>query len=50
MIPLEHSGLVISAIFIMLALVSFALLWVVCVIADEWREDDWRPDDLEGKE
>jgi hypothetical protein len=45
MIPLHLSGAVIAGIFVLLAVVSVAITWVFCVIADEWREADWFGDD-----
>ena len=44
-IPIELSGAVIAGIFVLLACVAVAITWVICVIADEWREVDWRGED-----
>ena len=41
MIPLHLSGAVIAGIFVLMALVAVAITWVICVIADEWREVEW---------
>lgn len=45
MIPLHLSGAVIAGIFVLIAVVAVAITWVICVIADEWREVDWCDDD-----
>jgi len=45
-IPIHQSGIVVAAIFILMALVACALCWVVCVIVDEWEKAEWRRDDL----
>lgn len=47
MIPLHLSGAVIAGIFVMLAIVCVSLLWVVGVIADEWREVEWHGEEGE---
>ena len=47
MIPLHLSGAVIAGIFVLLAVVAVAITWVICVIADEWREVDWHGEDGE---
>mgnify|MGYP003605087715 CR=1 FL=1 len=44
MIPLHLSGAVIAGIFVLMALVAVAITWVICVIADEWREAEWHGD------
>ena len=46
-IPIELSGAVISGIFVLLAVVAVAITWVICVIADEWREAEWHGEDGE---
>lgn len=47
MIPLHLSGAVIAGIFVLLAVVAMAITWVICVIADEWREVEWHADDID---
>ena len=47
MIPLHLSGAVIAGIFVLLACVAVAITWVICVIADEWREVEWHGEDGE---
>lgn len=47
MIPLHLSGAVIAGIFVLMAVVTVAVTWAMCVIADEWREVDWHADDEE---
>lgn len=49
MIPLHLSGAVIAGIFVLIALVAVAITWVICVIADEWREVEWDGDFDEEK-
>lgn len=44
-IPIELSGAVIAGIFVLMALVAVAITWVICVIADEWREVEWHGED-----
>lgn len=44
MIPLHLSGAVIAGIFALMACVAVAITWVICVIADEWREAEWHGD------
>lgn len=48
MIPIHLSGAVIACIFALMALVAVALTWVMCVIADEWREAVF-DDEAKGK-
>ena len=47
MTPLHLSGALIAEIFVLLAVVAVAITWVICVIADEWREVEWYGEDGE---
>lgn len=47
---IENQGFIVAGIFACLGLAALALIWVGCVIAQEWEMEKWSGDDLEGGE